>query len=60
MAIKNASTRREKKNNEMIVVTNLDLKGNRAEVLTGERSTYVNSKKSEDLYSIDKSIAYHL
>ena len=50
---------REKKKNEMIVVTNWDSKGNRAVVLTGERSTYVNSKskdvnsKSEDVHSID-------
>ena len=50
----------------MIVVTQWDSKANGAVVLTGERSTYVNSKskdvnsKSEDVHSIDKSIAYHL
>ena len=40
----------------MIVVTNLDSKGNRAEVLTGERSTYLNSKKSEDVNSKSEDV----
>ena len=39
--------RREKKKNE---------KGNRAMVLTGERSTYVNSKKSEDVNSKSEDV----
>ena len=48
-----ASTRRGKEKNEMIVMTNFESKGNRAEVLTGKGSTYLNSKKSEDVHSID-------